>query len=152
LIHLATIDDKVVGEFGKIFSTDPHTALGRDGKRYFIKGCNGSIAFKEVAGCSLAGLCGLKVPPADFCIIGKDIYGGVEEVPGHQRNIRPWLREPTKIVNWTDLYRVIAVDTWLVNHDRNMGKVVGSTRGNGTIDLFMIDFEKSLSLGENPFT
>ena len=152
MIHLATIDDKVVGEFGKIFSTDPHTALGRDGKRYFIKGCNGSIAFKEVAGCSLAGLCGLKVPPADFCIIGKDIYGGVEEVPGHQRNIRPWLREPTKIVNWTDLYRVIAVDTWLVNHDRNMGKVVGSTRGNGTIDLFMIDFEKSLSLGENPFT
>jgi hypothetical protein len=46
---------------------------------------------------------------------------------------------------------VIAVDTWLANDDRNMGNLVGSSLGDGRIDVFMIDFEKSRTLAENPF-
>jgi hypothetical protein len=50
------------------------------------------------------------------------------------------------------LFEVIAVDTWLVNDDRNMGNIVGSSVGDGRIEVFMIDFEKSRTLAQNPFT
>jgi hypothetical protein len=49
------------------------------------------------------------------------------------------------------LFSVIVVDTWLTNDDRNMGNLVGSSLGDGRIDIFMIDFEKSRTLGANPF-
>jgi hypothetical protein len=154
LIALTTLDEKVVGEPGKVYSTDPHVALGPDGKTYFVKGCNDAIAFKEVVGCLLAARCGLKIPLAALCTIGQneDVYAGVEEVPNAQRNIRPWLRDRKRIRNREDLYGVIAVDTWLVNDDRNMGNLVGSPIGDGYIDVFMIDFEKSRALGPSPFT
>lgn len=128
-------------------------ALGPNGKTYFVKGCNHAIAFKEVAGCRLAACCELKVPPASLCTIGngQDVYAGVEEVPNAQRNIRPWLSEQNRIKNREDLYGVIAVDTWLVNDDRNMGNIVGSSIGDGSVDVYMIDFEKSRTLGPNPF-
>jgi hypothetical protein len=154
LIALITLDEKVVGEPGKVYSTDPHVALGPNGQTFFVKGCNDPIAFKEVVGCLLGSLCGLKVPPASLCMIGQaqDVYAGVEEVPNAQRNIRPWLRDQTRIRNREDLYGVIAVDTWLVNDDRNMGNLIGSPTADARIDVFMIDFEKSRALGPNPFT
>jgi len=62
-----------------------------------------------------------------------------------------WLRDLQRINNSSDLFSVIAVDTWLVNDDRNMGNMVGSSLGDGRIDVFMIDFEKSRTLGAHPF-
>lgn len=139
------------GEPGKVYSTAPRVAIGKDGKTYYIKGRNEQIAFSEVAGCRLAALAGLKVPNADVGVFDGDLYAAVESVPAAQRNIRPWLKAPDRVGNWSHLFDVTAVDTWLVNDDRNMGNVIGSSTGEGRIEVFMIDFEKSRTLGENPF-
>ena len=141
----------MIGEPGKVFSTGPEVAIGEDGRTYYIKGQNEATAFSEVAGCRLAAATGLCVPAASICSLGDDLYAAVESVPGAQRNIRPWLRDLKRINNSSDLFSVIAVDTWLANDDRNMGNVVGSSLGDGRIDIFMIDFEKSRTLGPNPF-
>jgi hypothetical protein len=150
VLWLATIEAPVQGEKGKVFSTAPEVALAPDGKTYYVKGRNGAVAFSEVAGCSLAALTGLRVPPAFVCTLGGDLYAGVESVPKPQRSIRPWLLDG-RINNPVDLYSVIAVDTWLANDDRNMGNLVGSSTGDGRVDVFMIDFEKSRTLLPNPF-
>jgi hypothetical protein len=50
LIRLATIEERVIGEPGKVFSTSPEVATGEDGKTYYIKGRNNPTAFSEVAG------------------------------------------------------------------------------------------------------
>jgi hypothetical protein len=151
LIRLATIEAPVIGEPGKVFSTAPEVAIGEDGKTYYVKGRNNPTAFSEVAGCRLAAAAGLRVPLASICVLDEDRYGGVESVPRALRNIRPWLRNRHRINNVGDLFSVIAVDTWLGNDDRNMGNVVGSPLGDGRIDIFMIDFEKSRALRQNPF-
>lgn len=141
----------VIGELGKVFSTGPEVAIGEDGKTYYIKGRNSPIAFSEVVGCRLAALVGLKVPTAHVASFNGDLYAAVESVPAASRNLRPWLRDQSRIANGRHLFEVIAVDTWLVNDDRNMGNIVGSGIGHGRIEVFMIDFEKSRTLGENPF-
>jgi hypothetical protein len=141
----------VIGEPGKVFSTGPEVAIGEDGRTYYIKGRNGPAAFSEVVGCQLAAAAGLRVPAASVCSLGDDRYAGVESVPNAQRNVRPWLRDLQRIGNSSDLFSVIAVDTWLTNDDRNMGNLVGSSLGDGRIDVFMIDFEKSRTLAPNPF-
>jgi len=151
LIRLATIDAPVEGEPGKVYSTSPEIAMGEDGKTYFIKGRNEATAFSEVAGCRLASAAGLKVPIAHIGIYGDDRYAAVEAVPGTQRTIQPWLNHPERIRNQSHLYEVITVDTWLVNDDRNMGNLVGGNPKDGSIDVYMIDFEKSRSLHTNPF-
>jgi len=104
----------------KAFS--PELAMGEDGKTYFIKGRNGPTAFAEVAGCRLAAAAGLTVPAAQIGIYGDDRYAAVEAVPGAQRTIQPWLNQEQRIRNRSHLYEVIAVDTWLVNDDRNIGR------------------------------
>jgi hypothetical protein len=151
LIRLATIEEPVIGEPGKVFSTAPEVAIGEDGRTYYIKGRNNSTAFSEVVGCRLAAAAGLLVPVASVCSLDGDVYAGVERVPRAQLNIRPWLRELKRINNPADLFSVIGVDTWLANDDRNMGNLVGSSLGEGRIDVFMIDFEKSKTLAANPF-
>jgi hypothetical protein len=151
LIALETIEAPVVGEPGKVFSTGPEVAIGEDGKTYFIKGRNCATAFSEVVGCRLAALAGLEVPDAHVGIFNGDLYAAVGSVPAANRNIRPWLKDRRRIENASDLFEVISIDTWLVNDDRNMGNLVGSSIGEGKIRVFMIDFEKSRTLGENPF-
>jgi len=151
LIQLATIDARVQGEPGKVFSTGPQVAMGVDGKTYFIKGANSATAFAEVAGCRLASMAGLMAPPAHIGQFGDELYASVESVPGAQRTIEPWLNNRQRIRNRSHLYDVVAVDTWLVNDDRNMGNLVGGNPSTGNIDVFMIDFEKSRTLHPNPF-
>lgn len=126
-------------------------AIGADRLTYYIKGRNNPTAFSEVAGCRLAALAGLKVPPAHVADFGGDRYAAVESVPRAQRNIRPWLQDLARINNPLHLFEVIAIDTWLVNDDRNMGNIVGAATGKGRVDAYMIDFEKSRTLAENPF-
>jgi hypothetical protein len=151
LIKLSTIEERVTGELGKVYSTAPEVAIGSDGKTYYIKGCNNPTAFSEIAGCRLARLAGLRVPNADVGEFAGALYAAVESVPRANRNIRPWLTSPERIDNWLQVFEVVAVDTWLVNDDRNMGNLVGSSTMPGRIEMYMIDFEKSRALGDQPF-
>jgi hypothetical protein len=121
-----------------------------DGNTYYVKGWDDEVAFAEVVGCKLAAEIGLRVPAAAVCSFNGQVCAGVREVEHFIRVIAPWLSNPNQIVNRTDLYAVIAVDTWLANDDRNMNNLVGSAIGQGQIALSMIDFEKSKTLRRNP--
>jgi hypothetical protein len=150
LIQLLALNNEVIGPAGIVYSTAPKTAVGADGKTYYVKGMNNGTAFSEVAGCLLARAAGLKVPAASICTFEDQAWAGVEEVLQPIRNIEPWLDHREKILNANDLYRVIVVDTWLANDDRNMLNIVGSPAKGGNIELHMIDFEKSKALGRSP--
>jgi hypothetical protein len=150
LISLVTLDSRVIGPTGIVFSNAPETATGSDGKTYYVKGWDSEVAFAEVAGCLLAAEAGLRVPVAAVCSFNGRLCAGVEEVERPIRTISPWLAKMDRIVNRSDLYAVIAVDTWLANDDRNMGNLVGSPAEDGRILLSMIDFEKSKTLRRNP--
>jgi hypothetical protein len=152
LIELASVEEPVIGEPGKVYSTAPRIASATDGRTFYIKNKSIEVIFKEVTGCRLAASCGLKVPDSYLCEFQSEIYAGVVAVPKAQRSMRPWLKSMDKINNTDDLYNVIAVDTWLANNDRNMGNLVGCASKDGRIDVYMIDFEASLALGPNPFT
>jgi hypothetical protein len=152
LIELASIEDPVIGEPGKVYSTGPRIASGLDGRTFYVKNKSLEVIFKEVVGCRLAAACDLKVPDSYLCKFQTEVYAGVVAVPKAQRSIRPWLQNIEKINNVGDLYNVIAVDVWLANNDRNMGNLVGCALKDGQIDVYMIDFEASLALGPNPFT
>jgi len=66
------------------------------------------------------------------------------------RNAAPWLSQPHKVRNFTDLYNVIVVYAWLANDDRNLGNVLARPIRGSEIEVVMIDFEKSKALRPNP--
>lgn len=151
LIELLTLDNKVPGPVGIVYSTAPRTALGTDGRTYYVKGCNDAIAFAEVCGCRLAAAVGLPAPEAQVGRFADDVYAAVAEVEFKVQNVEPWLNaNPVRVTNLEDLLGTIAVDCWLANDDRNMLNLVGTPAGNGQIRLTMIDFEKSKTLAANP--
>jgi len=150
LIELIALNNEVPGPVGIVYSTSPKTAIGIDGRTYYVKGCNDALAFAEVCGCRLAAAAGLPAPDAHVGLFGEDWYAAVAEVEQKIQNVGPWLNSPAGIVNIEDLFGVIVVDCWLGNDDRNMGNLVGTPAGNRQIRLTMIDFEKSKTLGENP--
>ena len=60
LITLATVDSRVIGPTGIVFSNAPETATGSDGRTYYVKGWDSEVAFAEVVGCLLAAEAGLR--------------------------------------------------------------------------------------------
>jgi hypothetical protein len=150
LIELLTLDNQVQGPVGIVYSTAPRTAIGVDGRRYYVKGCNDPLAFAEVCGCRLAASVGLPVPDATIGSFAGDFYAAVTEVESKVQNVAPWLKSPAGITNLEDLFGTVVVDSWLANDDRNLGNLVGTPAGNRQIRLTMIDFEKSKTLAINP--
>jgi hypothetical protein len=126
LIELLTLDNEVPGPVGIVYSTSPRTAIGIDGRTYYVKGCNDAIAFAEVCGCRLAAAVGLPAPDAQVGYFGGDFYAAVAEVKSKVQNVAPWLNSVSGISNPEDLFGTIVVDCWLANDDRNMGNLVGT--------------------------
>ena len=146
---LLTIDEPVVAPKGLVYSTAPRRAEGDNGRSYFIKGDNNETVFAEIAGCILANAVGLPVPAVALCAFEGAMFAGSEDLNGI-RDVSAWLRDRDNIENVPDLFRVIAVDTWLANTDRNWGNLIGESSGGEKIRLFFIDFEKSVALRPMP--
>jgi hypothetical protein len=147
---LLTIDDPVVAPKGLVYSTSPRRAEGEDGRSYFIKGHESNeTIFAEIGGCILANALGLPVPAVALCDFEGAQFAGSEDLRGI-RDVSAWLWERDKIENVADLLRVVAVDTWLANTDRNWGNLIGESSGQEKIRLFFIDFEKSVALRPLP--
>jgi hypothetical protein len=149
-VNLVTYDDAVVPLPGMFYSTDPHSAEGDDGISYIVKDTDIEVVFAEIVGLSFAREAGINVPDAAACV-GDGMYAGSARISG-LRNVDAWLTQPLKVVNYSSLYDVIVVDTWLVNWDRNIGSVLGTPIGGENISLVFIDFEKSVTLRPNPLT
>jgi hypothetical protein len=150
LIDLATLDEKMGGESGLVYSTNPVKAIGLDGESYIVKGPEPEVVFPELAGCVLASAVGITVPCARACRAPVGILAGSREVSG-LRIVEPWLRRSRHVTNFNELFSVIVADIWLGNVDRNMGNIVGNPVGGERIELVFIDFEKSATLRPSPF-
>ena len=148
---LLTIDEPVVAPKGLVYSTSPRRAEGDDGRSYFIKGDSKETVFAEIGGCILASAVGLPVPAVALCEFEGMLFAGSADLGGI-RDVSAWLRDRDKIENVADLLRIVAVDTWLANTDRNWGNLIGESSGKARIRLFFIDFEKSAALRPLPLT
>lgn len=149
IIRLMTLDDRVGGDSGIIYSTSPHKAIGEDGETYFIKGPEKEIVFAELAGCILANAAGINVPCVRACVFDDLIYAGSREVSS-LRLVAPWLKGSHAASNLYEIFAAIVVDIWLGNVDRNMCNIVGDQLPRGGVELVFIDFEKSVTLRPNP--
>jgi hypothetical protein len=149
-LELLTLDEYVTAPSGLVYSTNPRTAEGPDGFKYFVKGPDPEIVFAELAGCLLAASVGLKVPSVAACTFEGETFCGTREVADLGRNAEPLLRARERVTNFNDIYSVIPVDVWLANTDRNMGNVLGRSLGKGNVEFVMIDFEKATALRANP--
>jgi hypothetical protein len=59
------------------------------------------------------------------------------------RDVTPWIKT-RKVRNFDMLAKLIVLDTWLANNDRNIGNLLGRDAGSdGEIEFVAIDFEKA---------
>jgi hypothetical protein len=68
-------------------------------------------------------------------------------IEGGTRDVGPWVKR-NKVKNMDVLPRLIALDVWLANNDRNMGNLLGRQVDDegDQIELVAIDFEKSATV------
>jgi hypothetical protein len=134
-----------------VYSTNPRLAFDSNGHSYCIKGDNDiEIVLSELIGHVLAGFLGIPVPdyavgrfkgtgPPYFC--SSIIEDAFRDVEAHLKTNR--------IADLEVLAKVILLDIWIANNDRNIGNFLGRPRpdvGSGFIGLVAIDFEKSLTV------
>jgi hypothetical protein len=149
VVGLATLDDKIGGDSGVVYSTSPKKAIGADDESYIVKGPDPEVTFAELAGCILANAVGITVPTVRACKFANLMLAGSREV-SNIRVVEPWLGKPNKVVNYSEIFSAIVVDVWLGNTDRNMGNVIGSSVEKDKIEFVFIDFEKSATLRRHP--
>src|SRR5258708_4339649 len=131
--QLITLDERVQGRPGLVYSTEPRRAEGANGISYFVKGPALEIVFAEIAGCLLAREVGLTVPEVAACHLQDDVFAGSQQIEDAIREIDPWLPRPQKIQNFGELFETVVVDAWLANKDRNIGNVLAEPHGGSTI-------------------
>ncbi len=132
---------------GIVYSTQPRTALDLDGNHYVTKGTGDvGMVVAELVGYKLAEL--LKIPVPGFGVgrfgaDGEPLF--VSEMVGDaQRDVAPWLKKKL-VTNGDAVLRLLALDVWIANNDRNMGGLLGRPVQSepGKIEIVAIDFEKA---------
>jgi len=131
-----------------VYSTDPQVAMTENGSKYCVKGAeDAGIVLAEILGHVLAGI--LQIPVPDFAV-GRFEEGGPPVfasalLENAVRDVESWVKV-NRVTDITMLSRLIALDVWLANNDRNIGNLlgrVGSSSKDGSIELVAIDFEKA---------
>ena len=134
-----------------IYSTNPELAFDASGAKYCIKGADDAgIVMAELLGHILAGF--LHIPVPDFAVgrfsdTSPPLFASAF-VENAQRDVEPWLKRG-KVSKCETLARLIALDVWIANNDRNIGNLLGRpalASNNGSIELIAIDFEKAATV------
>jgi hypothetical protein len=129
-----------------VYSTAPFAALDESGALYFVKGEDDCyIVLAEIIAHMFAGIVQIPVPGyAVGRFIGENnaVFASavIENVT---RDVTPWIKT-RKVRNFDMLAKLIVLDTWLANNDRNIGNLLGRDAGSdGEIEFVAIDFEKA---------
>ena len=137
-----------------VYSTNPKSAYG-EGRKFVVKGEDDRrIILAELVGHLLARKLGIIVPNfyvGQFEDNGSPVLASEMLVEDCARNVEPWFVKErlNKIKNVTDLIRIVLLDIWIANFDRNIGNLIGRTyKGTSEIDLVAIDFEKAATVRE----
>ena len=132
---------------GIVYSTAPESALADDGKRYVIKGAGDvAVVMGELIGYKFAQVLRIPVPgfgvgrfggegePVFACALLEDVF----------RDTSAWFAAG-KVANMDAVLRLLALDAWIANNDRNMNNLLGRAAANkpGEIEVVAIDFEKA---------
>jgi hypothetical protein len=121
----------VAGPEGMVYSSSPRSCTARDGNTYIVKGPGPEVA-AEVVGYLLAEKLGIAVP--SFAVLRRRselLFGS---------RLLAVLRDPAPFIqkHVATIARVIVLDVWLWNDDRNLGGILIGSDG-----AVAIDFEKS---------
>ncbi|HEY5911339.1 MAG TPA: hypothetical protein VJA21_12120 [Verrucomicrobiae bacterium] len=150
-VDLIVKGQPVAGPLNVVYSTSPLSARDDDGTFYYVKGEDDPlIVLAEVLGHILAGFVEIPVPQYAVGRFGKKgapVFASAV-VEDAVRDVSGWVKKK-KVKNWDVLPRVIALDVWLANNDRNMGNLLGRAvpeDDDGHIELIAIDFEKSATV------
>lgn len=132
-----------------IYSTSPRLAFDANGNQFCVKGDDDlQIVLAELIGHMMAGLCGVLVPHyavgrfvanGPLCFCSQIVGDAIRDVQFHL--------EKSKVTDFAALSKIILLDIWLANNDRNIGNLLGRSRpdiGSSVVDLVAIDYEKSL--------
>jgi hypothetical protein len=146
-VSLAVRGGPVCAPCNIVYSTAPFSALDSAGKSYFVKGEDDPrVVLAEVLGHILAGM--VKIPVPDYAVgkftgTGAPVFASAV-VDNVMRDVSIWIRRG-KVKDLDTLPRIIALDVWLANNDRNMGNILGRSVDSEEveIELVAIDFEKS---------
>jgi hypothetical protein len=129
----------VVAPPGMVYSTAPRSRRAEDGHAYVTKGPDIGILAAEALGYGLARPLGIAVPEFAF---GRDTAGlwfASRKLDRALRDPAPFIRKRREAIA-----RVIALDIWLCNSDRNMGGLLIDQKVQAAEDdVVAIDFEKS---------
>jgi hypothetical protein len=134
-----------------VYSTNPHLALAEDGSKYCVKGAEDvGIVLAELLGHVFAGI--VQIPVPDYAVGRFDdasapVFAS-SVLENAVRDVEPWVKL-NRVSDTGLLSRLIALDIWLANNDRNIGNLLGrpeATSNNGSIELVAIDFEKAATV------
>ncbi len=132
-----------------VYSTNPRFSVDTAGRKYYIKGSDDvRIVQAELIGHILAGLVKIPVPHyavgrlagetrCHFCSCIVD--DALRDVETHLRTNR--------LIDASVLPRIVLLDVWLGNYDRNMGNLLGRSKSDataGSVEIVAIDFEKAV--------
>jgi hypothetical protein len=130
-----------------IYSTDPQFSLDSQGHQYCAKGHRDlNIVLGELVGHMLAGY--LQIPVPGYAIgqmtaSSSPLFASAV-VQDAIRDATPFIRRK-KVSNLSALAKMIVLDVWLANDDRNIGNILARpcALGHGNVTVIAIDFEKS---------
>lgn len=148
-VDLETLGGEIVAPKDRGFSTSPRYGTGTDGQRYVLKGFGDPIIVRaETAAYAIASE--LQIPVPDYALIrdtgNHQLLFGSRFIEHLFRDIRPFIKSPERIQNWEILSRIIILDIWLVNWDRNIYNLLIKPVGKGQVELVAIDFENAVTL------
>ena len=146
-VSLVTKGPPVKAALNVVYSTAPVSALDEFGNHYFVKGEDDHrIVLAEAISHVFAGL--LEIPVPSYAVgrfggNGPAVFAS-SVVDNATRDVSLWIQRG-KVSNPDMLTRLVALDVWVANNDRNMGNLLGrpSNTDANMIELVAIDFEKA---------
>jgi hypothetical protein len=150
-VVLATNGGPMEKPLNIVYSTNPQLALAEDGAKYCVKGAEDiGIVLAEILGHVLASY--VQIPVPDYAVgrfdeAGPPVFASAL-LENAMRDVEPWVKV-NRVSDTGMLSRLIALDIWLANNDRNIGNLLGrpeATSTNGSIELVAIDFEKAATV------
>lgn len=137
VIPLLEAGEPIVPPPGIVYSTGPRSRVGQDGHTYVTKGPDVGVVAAEAVGYCIAQALGIRVPAFVLGLFEGQTWFASRKVVAAMRDVLPWVDECRD-----EIARIIVLDTWLCNVDRNLGGLLAEP-SDESCEIVAIDFEKS---------
>ena len=147
IVTMSVIGEPVKGPNGIVYSTEPRSAFDDAGVEYVIKGPEPEVVVAESVAHLLATKLSIEVPNFVLASVpGTEGLFFASQKLDAMRDVEPFLQDLDPALR-EDLARIVLLDLWVANRDRNIGNLLVQSRSDapGFVPI-AIDFEKSIAL------